>query len=86
MQEDVINAFFADGPVVLNMKNEIQIQLVSPFSLLLFILFFLAKIFDKIDWSWWWVFSPLWIPLALILCIYSLLKFVLCICYIIEKI
>lgn len=50
-------------------KREINISLLSPISILLFILFYLAKIFDKIDWSWWWVFSPLWIPLAIAICI-----------------
>ena len=39
---------------------------VSPLSVVVFLAFFFAKIYDKIDWSWWWVFSPLWIPLAII--------------------
>ena len=34
---------------------------------ILTIIFVLAKIFDKIDWSWWWVFSPLWVPTAIII-------------------
>ena len=28
---------------------------------LLTIVFVIAKITHYIDWSWWWVFSPLWI-------------------------
>lgn len=28
---------------------------------LLTIIFVLLKAFEVIDWSWWWVFSPLWI-------------------------
>ena len=48
-------------------NNKITIQLVSPVTITLFILFFLAKIFDKIDWSWWWVFSPLWIPASILI-------------------
>ena len=39
---------------------------VSPLSVVVFLAFFFAKIYDKIDWSWWWVFSPLWIPIAII--------------------
>ena len=39
---------------------------VSPLSVVVFLAFFFAKIYDKIDWSWWWVFSPLWIPLTLV--------------------
>lgn len=39
---------------------------------LIFIIFLvlkLAKIGDVANWSWWWVVSPLWIPIALILII-----------------
>ena len=30
--------------------------------LLLFIVFLILKLCNIIDWSWWWVVSPLWIP------------------------
>jgi len=50
-------------------NKKITIQLVSPVTIIIFILFFLAKIFNKIDWSWWWVFSPLWIPATIVLAI-----------------
>lgn len=30
------------------------------------IAFVILKLCKVIDWSWWWVFSPLWIPLAII--------------------
>jgi len=33
------------------------------------IVFAVLKLTEVIDWSWWWIFSPLWIPLALILLI-----------------
>lgn len=33
-----------------------------PLFSILIIIFVLAKIFGKITWSWWWVFSPLWLP------------------------
>lgn len=49
--------------------DKINISLVSPFTIILFLAFFFAKIFDKIDWSWWWVFSPLWIPSVIVLSI-----------------
>ncbi len=32
---------------------------------LLTIVFVTLKLLDKIDWSWWWVLSPLWISLAI---------------------
>lgn len=34
---------------------------------LLAVLFIGLKLTDHIDWSWWWVLSPLWLPLAVIL-------------------
>lgn len=32
----------------------------------LFIVFLVLKLTEKIDWSWWWVTSPIWIPVALV--------------------
>lgn len=34
---------------------------------LLLVCFVVLKVLGKIDWSWWWVFCPVWIPLAVIL-------------------
>ena len=33
---------------------------------ILFVVFLVLKLTDKIDWSWWWVTSPIWIPVALV--------------------
>ncbi len=33
---------------------------------LLSLLFIGLKLSDHIDWSWWWVLSPIWIPAALV--------------------
>lgn len=33
----------------------------------LFLIFLVLKLVGVITWSWWWVTSPLWIPVALIL-------------------
>jgi hypothetical protein len=35
----------------------------------LFLIFLILKLTNNIDWSWWWVTSPLWIPIVLILSI-----------------
>lgn len=35
-------------------------------TMVLFIVFLVLKLTDNIDWSWWWVTSPLWIPLAIV--------------------
>lgn len=37
------------------------------FGGLLAIVFITLKLCGVISWSWWWVLSPLWIPLALVL-------------------
>jgi len=34
-------------------------------GMILFIVFLVLKLTGVINWSWWWVTSPLWIPLAL---------------------
>lgn len=31
----------------------------------LFVVFLVLKLTGNIDWSWWWITSPLWIPIAL---------------------
>lgn len=36
---------------------------MTEFSLfLLFLVFMILKLTHHVDWSWWWVTSPLWIP------------------------
>ena len=25
------------------------------------------KLFHLVDWSWWWVFAPLWVPVAVLI-------------------
>lgn len=37
------------------------------FGDVLTIVFIVLKLCKVITWSWWWVFSPIWIPLAVIL-------------------
>ena len=49
--------------------EKINISLFGILNVIIFLAFFFAKIFDKIDWSWWWVFCPLWLPAALIVSI-----------------
>ena len=62
--------------------NKITISLTGILNVIIFLAFFFAKIFDKIDWSWWWVFSPLWIPFVFlvaiiaIICLITLISFI----------
>ena len=34
-------------------------------AVLLLVLFIGLKLTGYIDWSWWWVLSPLWIPFSI---------------------
>jgi hypothetical protein len=31
------------------------------------VVFVVLEVTDNIDWSWWWVLSPLWIPWGVVL-------------------
>ena len=33
----------------------------------MFIVLTTLKLTENIDWNWWWVTSPLWLPLVLII-------------------
>jgi hypothetical protein len=44
------------------------------FSGLLTIVFIALKLTNYIDWSWWWVLSPMWIPVSVILIAAGLLS------------
>ena len=44
--------------------------------MVLFIVFLILKLTDQIDWSWWWVTAPLWIPLGIVLVV-SIIAFLI---------
>ena len=44
-------------------------------SVLLTIVFLLLKVFDKVDWSYWVVFMPLWLPFAVVI-LFGILLFI----------
>ena len=43
------------------------------FLQLLTIVFVVLKLTKYIDWSWWWVLAPLWIPVALVFAVVFIL-------------
>ena len=53
-------------------------------GMVLFIVFLVLKLTGTIDWSWWWVTSPLWIPLVLVVATLSVIGIIALILYIIE--
>lgn len=50
----------------------IKVNLGSFFTSLLTIAFIVLKLCNVIDWSWIWVLSPFWIPIAIVLIIWML--------------
>lgn len=48
------------------MKNESTNHYGIGFSGLLTIAFIVLKLIGTISWSWWWVLSPIWIEILLI--------------------
>ena len=49
------------------------------------ILFIALKLTHVIDWSWWWVLAPLWIPVAVVLGIIVIVAIVMLIVKVIKK-
>lgn len=42
----------------------------------LFLIFLVLKLTHNIDWSWWWVTAPLWIPWSLFLVVLVLVLWI----------
>jgi hypothetical protein len=57
------------------MENSPQNADTFGLSFTVFIVFLILKLTDNIDWSWWWIFSPLWIPIALVIGLFALIFF-----------
>jgi hypothetical protein len=36
-------------------------------DMILFLIFLVLKLTDIIDWSWWWVTCPIWLPLVFVI-------------------
>jgi hypothetical protein len=48
-------------------------------------IFVVLKLTDNIDWNWWWVISPIWMPFVLIVGGVSILTTLLIIYYSFKK-
>ena len=60
------------------MSNEVKVDFDGfehrLFAYLLFLLFLGLRLAGIIAWSWWWVFSPLWLlPVALLFIMFTIL-------------
>jgi hypothetical protein len=46
-------------------NNEVKVKSSGMgIGTILFLIFMTLKLTGDIDWSWWWVTAPLWIPLV----------------------
>lgn len=48
------------------MTNNQRFSSVS-FCHILFMTFLVLKLTNLIDWSWWWVTAPIWIPMLIVI-------------------
>ena len=47
--------------------NNNKVVVHTPICMILFIVFLVLKLTNVINWSWWWVTAPLWIPVSIAL-------------------
>ena len=52
---------------------------------LLTIVFITLKLIGKIDWSWWWVLSPIWISVLLVIAILVIIGIVWIIVLLVKR-
>lgn len=51
--------------MTIKQKQKVTLDLDTPL-ILLTLIFIILKFAGEIDWSWWWVLAPLWLPFAVI--------------------
>ena len=69
-----------------NMSKEQQVTIFNSSILtILFIVFLVLKLTGNIDWSWWWVTSPLWVPIVLAVGFVALIVIVAILIIILNK-
>ena len=69
-----------------NNMSEKQVTTVNSSILtILFVVFLVLKLTGNIDWSWWWVTSPLWIPIVVAIGFTALIMVVTILLIILNK-
>lgn len=61
------------------MANESKSSGGIGFTGLLTIVFIVLKLTHVIDWSWWWILSPIWIAFAVVALLLVILGIITCI-------
>lgn len=65
--------------------NNNKVVVHMPFCTILFIVFLVLKLTNTINWSWWWITAPLWIPVSIALVVLLISSVVIGIISIIER-
>ena len=52
------------------MAQVVNNQITFPIFSILAIVFTILKFTNYINWSWWWILSPLWIPIVIIFVVF----------------
>lgn len=68
-QRALKNEKASEGRCKLSDTKDVRIQIGPGLPGILAAVFITLKLLDKIDWSWWWVTSPLWIPAGVALAV-----------------
>lgn len=66
-------------------KTNVKIELGGP-CFLLFLVFLVLKLCKVIEWSWWWVTAPLWMPLGIAIVIVLVMLAITGVSAIVDKI
>lgn len=66
VEQWTVNLFVVGSNPTFTAITKKQIKMKTSFLSLLTVLFIGLKLTNYIDWSWWWVFGPLWIPIAIV--------------------
>lgn len=67
------------------MNDNKTVRITGPTPTVVFIVFLILKLTNVIDWSWWWVTSPLWISFGLGLVALLIYAIVLLCIYVARK-
>ena len=54
-------------------NNKQTVTTSFPIASILAIVFVVLKLTNNVDWSWWWVLSPLWVPLGIIVILFAVI-------------
>ena len=54
-------------------QNAVSVNVGPGFLGILGLIFITLKLTDYIDWSWWWVLAPIWIPFAFVAVVFLII-------------